>query len=108
MIRMSREVSINTKNSTGNNDTGFHSVLISAGQNKKDPGFLPESLFILQISTSPEGYQSVKPMFIFKDASKAIEFYKQAFGAQLRFAMPGPDLPDNFNLTKLYPVKNRL
>jgi PhnB protein len=39
----------------------------------------------------PEGYQSVTPMFIFKDASKAIEFYKNAFGAQERFVMPGPD-----------------
>lgn len=39
----------------------------------------------------PEGYQSVTPMFIVKDARKAIEFYKQAFGAQERYAMPGPD-----------------
>ncbi len=30
-------------------------------------------------------------MFTFKDARKAIEFYKRAFGAQERFAMPGPD-----------------
>ena len=39
----------------------------------------------------PEGYQSVTPLFVFKDARKAIDFYKQAFGAQERFAMPGPD-----------------
>ena len=39
----------------------------------------------------PEGYQSVTPIFVFKDARKAIEFYKRAFGAQERFAMPGPD-----------------
>jgi uncharacterized glyoxalase superfamily protein PhnB len=39
----------------------------------------------------PEGYQSVTPMFVFKDARKAIEFYKRAFGAQERFVMPGPD-----------------
>ncbi len=30
-------------------------------------------------------------MFMFKDARKAIEFYKKAFGAVERFAMPGPD-----------------
>jgi uncharacterized glyoxalase superfamily protein PhnB len=30
-------------------------------------------------------------MFVFKDARKAIEFYKRAFGAEERFAMPGPD-----------------
>ena len=39
----------------------------------------------------PEGFHSVTPMFMFKDARKAIEFYKSAFGAQERFAMPGPD-----------------
>lgn len=39
----------------------------------------------------PEGFHSVTPMLMFKDARKAIEFYKQAFGAVERFAMPGPD-----------------
>ncbi len=39
----------------------------------------------------PEGYHSVTPYFVFKDARKAIGFYKRAFGAQERFAMPGPD-----------------
>jgi len=39
----------------------------------------------------PEGFQSVTPMFTFKDARKAIEFYKRAFGAKERFVMPGPD-----------------
>jgi PhnB protein len=39
----------------------------------------------------PEEFHTVTPMFMFKDARKAIEFYKQAFGAQERFAMPGPD-----------------
>lgn len=39
----------------------------------------------------PEEFHSVTPMFMFKDARKAIEFYKRAFGAQERFAMPGPD-----------------
>lgn len=39
----------------------------------------------------PEGFHSVTPMVMFKDARKAIEFYKRAFGAMERFAMPGPD-----------------
>jgi len=39
----------------------------------------------------PEGFQSVTPMLVFSDARKAIEFYKQAFGAMERYAMPGPD-----------------
>jgi PhnB protein len=43
------------------------------------------------IKTIPEGYQSLTPMFIFKDARKAMEFYEKAFGAKERFVMPGPD-----------------
>ena len=43
------------------------------------------------IQPIPEGYQTLTPMFIFKDARKAIDFYKRAFGAEERFVMPGPD-----------------
>ena len=43
------------------------------------------------IKAIPEGYQSLTPMFIFKDAGKAIDFYNRAFGAEVRFVMPGPD-----------------
>jgi len=39
----------------------------------------------------PEGFSSVTPMFLFRDARAAIDFYKRAFGAQERYAMPGPD-----------------
>jgi uncharacterized glyoxalase superfamily protein PhnB len=39
----------------------------------------------------PEGYQTLTPMFIFKDARHAIDFYKKAFGAEERYVMPGPD-----------------
>ena len=39
----------------------------------------------------PEGFHSVTPICVFKDARKAIEFYKRAFGAQELYAMPGPD-----------------
>jgi len=39
----------------------------------------------------PEGYHSVSPMFMFRDARKAIDFYKRAFAATERYAMPGPD-----------------
>lgn len=38
-----------------------------------------------------EGFHSVTPMLMFRDARKAIEFYKRAFGAVERYAMPGPD-----------------
>ncbi len=30
-------------------------------------------------------------MLLFKDARKALEFYKRAFGAEARYVMPGPD-----------------
>lgn len=39
----------------------------------------------------PEGYHSVTPYLIVKGAAKAIEFYKQAFGAVEAFRMPEPD-----------------
>lgn len=39
----------------------------------------------------PEGYQTLTPMFVFKDARRAIDFYKKAFGAEERYVMPGPD-----------------
>lgn len=39
----------------------------------------------------PDGYTTVTPAFVFKDARKAIEFYKKAFGATERYVMPGPN-----------------
>ncbi|MEW6221222.1 MAG: VOC family protein [Thermodesulfobacteriota bacterium] len=42
-------------------------------------------------ATIPEGFHTVTPMLVFKDARRAIEFYKKALGARERFSMPGPD-----------------
>src|ERR1041384_6736800 len=39
----------------------------------------------------PDGFHTVTPYLIAKNASQAIEFYKRAFGAQERFRMPMPD-----------------
>jgi uncharacterized glyoxalase superfamily protein PhnB len=39
----------------------------------------------------PDGYHTLTPMVVFKDARKAIEFYKKALGAKERMCMPGPD-----------------
>ena len=39
----------------------------------------------------PEGYHSVTPYLAVEDAAKAIDFYKEAFGAQEMLRMPGPD-----------------
>ena len=45
----------------------------------------------MAVSAIPEGYHTITPQMIVKDASKAIEFYKKAFGAEELFRMPGPD-----------------
>ena len=39
----------------------------------------------------PDGYHTVTPHLVVRDAAKAIEFYKKAFGAKETFRMPGPD-----------------
>ena len=38
----------------------------------------------------PDGYHSVTPSFTFKDSKKAIEFYTNAFGANVVDLFPGP------------------
>ncbi len=43
-----------------------------------------------QAKPIPEGYHAVTPQLVFQDASKAIEFYKKAFGAKEVMRMPGP------------------
>jgi PhnB protein len=39
----------------------------------------------------PEGYHTATPYLIIKDAAKAIEFYKEAFGAKEMMRMSQPD-----------------
>jgi PhnB protein len=39
----------------------------------------------------PDGYHTVTPYLIIKNAAGAIDFYKKAFGAKEMFRMPGPD-----------------
>ncbi len=39
----------------------------------------------------PEGYHSLNAYIAVEDAARAIEFYKQAFGAKERVRMDGPD-----------------
>jgi len=39
----------------------------------------------------PEGFHTVTPALIVRDAARAIEFYKKALGAQELMRMPGPD-----------------
>ena len=39
----------------------------------------------------PSGYHSLTPYLSLRQADRAIEFYKKAFGAEERFRMPTPD-----------------
>jgi PhnB protein len=39
----------------------------------------------------PEGFHTVTPALVVRDAVKAIDFYKKAFGAQELVRMPSPD-----------------
>ena len=45
----------------------------------------------MTVKWKPDGYSSVNPYLIVKGAAKALEFYKQAFGAVERFRMPMPE-----------------
>ena len=45
----------------------------------------------MAVSYVPEGYRTVTPYLTLKDAAKAIEWYKKAFGAEETVRMPGPD-----------------
>lgn len=44
-----------------------------------------------QVKAIPEGYHSVTPYLIIKNAANAIEFYKKAFEAKELFAMKTPE-----------------
>src|SRR5919197_914414 len=45
----------------------------------------------MAVKPIPEGYHSITPYLAVDDAAKAIEFYKQAFGAKERMRMSAPD-----------------
>jgi PhnB protein len=45
----------------------------------------------MAVQPIPEGYNTVSPYLAVDDAAKAIEYYKQAFGAEETVRMNGPD-----------------
>lgn len=45
----------------------------------------------MPVKAIPEGYHTATPYLIAKDAARAIEFYKKAFGAEELFRMPMDD-----------------
>ena len=45
----------------------------------------------MPVKPIPDGYHTLTPFLTVRDAERAIEFYKQAFGAKERGVMKGPD-----------------
>ncbi len=45
----------------------------------------------MSLKPIPDGYHTLTPFLTVRDAVRAIEFYKQAFGAQERGVMKSPD-----------------
>lgn len=43
-----------------------------------------------KVRAIPEGYHTVTPYLVVRDAARAIDFYKRAFGATEVMRMPGP------------------
>jgi PhnB protein len=44
-----------------------------------------------KVAPIPPGYHTVTPYIVCREAAKAIEFYKKAFGAKEKLRMAGPD-----------------
>jgi PhnB protein len=63
-------------------------LLISSGR-----CFLSHNLrrFVMSVKAIPDGYHSVTPYLIVSDAARALEFYKQAFGAVELMRLDGPN-----------------
>ncbi|WP_250459838.1 VOC family protein [Microbulbifer litoralis] len=45
----------------------------------------------MAVKPIPDGYHSVTPYLCIRGAARAIEFYREAFGAEELFRMEGPD-----------------
>ena len=44
-----------------------------------------------KVKTIPEGYHSITPHLVIREAREAIEFYKKVFGAKVNFIQDRPD-----------------
>jgi PhnB protein len=54
-------------------------------------GYLKERIMAGNVRAIPEGFNTLSPHIMVRDAEKAIDFYKKAFGAEEIARMPGPD-----------------
>ena len=50
-----------------------------------------EAVMAHPVRAIPEGYHSISPSLTCKDAARAIDFYKNVFGAVEMVRMPSPD-----------------
>ncbi len=44
-----------------------------------------------KVNAVPKGYHTITPNIVLREAPKAIDFYKKAFGAEEIMRLPGPD-----------------
>ena len=44
-----------------------------------------------KVKAIPDGFHTITPHLTVRDATRALEFYKQAFGAEVLSVAPGPD-----------------
>jgi len=45
----------------------------------------------MAVKPVPDGYHTVTPYLIVKDAKRALQYYEKAFGAETKMSMPTPD-----------------
>jgi PhnB protein len=60
------------------------------GVNFLPRNFRNEEVF-MSVPAIPKGYHTITPFMTVRDAARAIDFYKQAFGAKERGVMKGPE-----------------
>ena len=44
-----------------------------------------------KVKPIPDGFHTITPALVIREAAKAIEFYKKAFGAEVNMHMTGPN-----------------
>ncbi len=63
----------------------------SKGKSRTRAKARPKAKATAKVKPIPEGFHSLTPYLVVRDAPRAIEFYKQAFGAGVRGVHYGPD-----------------
>lgn len=69
----------------------FRSHLFGFAPGDRTRVSLAEIVAMSSVKPIPDGYHTVTPYLVLQDAARALEFYRQAFGATELFRMPQPD-----------------